>query len=114
MKKILFVLALLLVFSIFYSCTKTNEAPVYESSEITSEETTAEDTAIRISQSTLPPLNNGEGENSGEEGGGNPPPVSAVPSGNSDWFSYETNNSSGSNLNVGEDAGFGGEVGIVK
>lgn len=113
MKKITFVLALLLVFSIFYSCAKNNEEPISDSSEASIEETTEpEDTSIRISQSTLPPLQT----DGGDEGGGQGPAQTAspMPSGSSNWFNYETNTATGGNLAVGEDSGFGGEAGIVK
>ena len=109
MKKIFIVLALLLVFSVLYSCAGGDDTAVTEGSETetSTEAQTTADTQNRISQSTLPPLDDGDGDDG--DGGGVTPPT--IQTGDSKYFKYETHAGEyGNSLTVTEDAGFGGEV----
>lgn len=108
MKKIFTVLALLLVFSLLYSCNRggTNSDDSVQSDVNSSDEQTTEDTQNRISQSTLPPLDNGDGESDPSAGGnGN------YSSGDGKYFKPETGSGNyGNALAVTEDSGFGGDI----
>lgn len=108
MKKIFTVLALLLVFSLLYSCNgKDTDTDDSVQSDNQSEEQTTEDTQNRISQSTLPPLDSEEDDETEPSTGGN----GNYSSGDSKYFKHETGSGNyGNSLTVTEDSGFGGEI----
>lgn len=109
MKKIFTVLALLLAFSLLYSCNKNNtdtDTDESSQSDIQSDVQNTEDTQNRINQSTLPPLDDGDKDDTDFPTGGD-----GYQTGNSNFFKPESGNgNNGSSLAVGEDSGFGGEI----
>lgn len=107
MKKLWIIVAVLLVFSVLFSCNKKENTDVEtdSSAKVTTVVTTEKETENRISQSTLPPLTPEDPGDPVETGGGN----SGFQQGDANMFVPETDGSTvGSSLNVTQDPGFGG------
>ena len=109
MKKIMIMLAVLLVFSVLLSCQKDKGGDAVDSTTgavTTVGVTTEKETENRISQSTLPPLtpdDPGDDEGASTTGG-------AVEAGDSSLIVPETDGSATGALKVTEDSGFGGDI----